>query len=299
MTNECSEKNMILPTSIEDITNLGTYIYTLSQDISSYSKVENGYDVNFDIISVEDLFRFGQQTLNLLIKNNSTKCYAIKTELIIAPNVPKYVKSDINRLRQVLINLLTNAYKFTLAGFIKITVSLEEVNDEFDEIMVQIEDTGIGLDPQFTYAINNQETNTRSIPSIKTINSNLLIKKGFGLLISQNIIDRIGRSFGCKIKSNGSTFYFSFLNFKSKALERSLMNDNSKKITDVLDERFYVKVVTRKSLSIDHMEDLSIKNNEIILNYEDKLNNIGNVVTSIGIIGTSKLNGNINISIML
>ena len=91
------------------------------------------------------MFTYCQQIIEFFIKYNSTKCHAIRTELLIHPDVPNITNSDINRLEQVILNFLNNAYKFTLSGTIQILVSLEDSNELYDEIKVCVKDTGIGV----------------------------------------------------------------------------------------------------------------------------------------------------------
>ena len=76
------------------------------------------------------------EIINLHIRYDSARCFSVTTELFIDENVPNFVESDVIRLRQVLINLLLNAYKHTYNGFIKIFVKLENTNENYDEILV-------------------------------------------------------------------------------------------------------------------------------------------------------------------
>ena len=114
-------------------------------DIISFSKEHTGVEVKFTKLETEDPFKFGQRVLNLLIKYNNSKRYAIKTSLNINSNVPKTIYSDEIRIKQVLINLLTNAYKFTSSGQINIEVDVINSWNFYDEIQVKVEDTGIGI----------------------------------------------------------------------------------------------------------------------------------------------------------
>ena len=106
-----------------------------------------------------------------------------------------------------MINFLTNAYKFTLSGEIKIVVNLEESNINYDEISVSIQDTGgIGVSEDIRDTFDGQ---IKEITDLRHINP---IENGIGLIICKIITCRLGKNFGYKSKKKGSNFYFSFYN---------------------------------------------------------------------------------------
>ncbi|KAF0366923.1 PAS domain S-box protein [Gigaspora margarita] len=110
-----------------------------------------------------DLFDFMEKTIELFGENAGNK----QIELILCcdpDSLPKYVKSDPERLQQVLINLLSNSLKFTDNGEVVLKVSLEEIEEESssssDEnaakkgrLCVEVIDSGIGIDPAFIKSI--------------------------------------------------------------------------------------------------------------------------------------------------
>lgn len=69
----------------------------------------------------------------------------IKFEMIRATDFPEKVTSDVTRLNQILVNLLSNALKFTESGFIRMIVSYKEVSNLKGQLEVSIEDSGIGI----------------------------------------------------------------------------------------------------------------------------------------------------------
>jgi len=234
------------PTKFIEVENLGFYIYTLNQDIQSYLGKDTDYDVLFNKFPAEELFYFGYQVLNLLIKYDSTKCHAIETDLVIDPQIPKTINSDINRLKQVLANYINNASKFTLTGKITISAKLEESNDIFDEIIVYIEDTGRGIQPEL------RDSLFKDI-EINTDDNFISSKKGYGLIICRNIINRIGRKIGYIPKEHGSIFYFTFLNIKVKNLELNINKDNTFKINKFLDDNFISKGIQFQNSSLSEI----------------------------------------------
>lgn len=125
----------------EIIHNSANDLLGILNDILDFSKIEAGKlvfeDIPFDLIdtveSVSDMF------LEQLVAK------PIEFFVEIGPGVPRQVIADPLRLRQVLINLLSNAFKFTEAGEIRLEVSLVTRNQTRAEIMFSVSDTGIGI----------------------------------------------------------------------------------------------------------------------------------------------------------
>jgi len=214
--NELSKRDLpkTAASLLKDIENLGNYILIMVMDIISFSKEELGISVKFESFESQNPFKFGFQLLQLLIKHNNTKCYAISTELIIDDNVPKLINSDENRIKQLVVNLISNAYKFTLSGKIIIKVLLITTNALYDEILVQVDDTGIGITEKDQLRLFNQ---FEKLQDTKDLNRQ---GTGLGLFICKGIIEKIGIKIGFKAKKNGngSIFYFSFANMKNNEL---------------------------------------------------------------------------------
>jgi len=191
-----------------DIENLGNFILILIMDIISFSQ-QKMIEVKYDRFDSRSPFFFAIQVLQLLIKNNHNKCFSITSELVIDDNLPVLFNSDENRIKQVLVNLITNAYKFTMSGKIVIRVTLNASNSIYDEILVNVEDTGIGIKPEDKDKLFKQ--------SIKLNDSEVNRDgTGLGLSICKNIIDRIGIKIGyVNRETTGSIFFFSFLSFKN------------------------------------------------------------------------------------
>ncbi len=115
----------------------------LINDILDYSKIEAGKlaleNINMDPRSVVD------DVLDLL----SVKAWESGLALrgIVAPNVPFAILGDPTRLRQILINLVGNAIKFTRKGGVTIRVKVEDRDGDSPQICFSVQDTGIGIAP--------------------------------------------------------------------------------------------------------------------------------------------------------
>ena len=111
-------------------------------DILDFSKIEAGKLELF--IEKSEIREILNQIIDLISYESNQK--NLKLELLIAPNIPKYLWVDVVRLKQILINLLANAVKFTKKGSIKLNVSvLEKTNESKSKIRFSVIDSGIGI----------------------------------------------------------------------------------------------------------------------------------------------------------
>lgn len=110
-------------------------------DILDFSKVESGKLRLEEIpFRLEDIFN---NLSNMLTPQAEKK--GLKLEFYINSNVPPAMKGDPLRLGQILINLTTNAIKFTSKGRVSITCEIKEFRDEIVRLLFTVEDTGIGM----------------------------------------------------------------------------------------------------------------------------------------------------------
>jgi signal transduction histidine kinase/DNA-binding response OmpR family regulator/HPt (histidine-containing phosphotransfer) domain-containing protein len=101
-------------------------------------------------------------------------------------SVPRAVVTDGDRVRQVLVNLLTNAVKFTESGTVELLVAAEPLDDTTVELVLTVRDTGIGIDPAFLPQLF--EPFTQSDPSATRRTTGT----GLGLALSRRITQLLG-----------------------------------------------------------------------------------------------------------
>jgi PAS domain S-box-containing protein len=177
----------------------GNSLLSLINDILDFSRIEADQlyleNQRFNLrMTVED-------TVDIVALDAYEK--GINLTCIIEPNVPLELIGDPGRLRQVLINLLGNAVKFTENGEVSIHVQLENETNEKVTIYVSVKDTGIGI-PEME--INNL---FKPFSQVNKKNSKFG-GTGLGLAISRRIVQLMGGTI--KVKSQegqGSKFYFS------------------------------------------------------------------------------------------
>jgi PAS domain S-box-containing protein len=126
---------------VETIRSSGDALLEIINDILDFSKIESGkLELSIDAF---DLAECVEEACNLFAPKAAEK----HIELIcdIPSTVPPFIKADASRLRQVLINLLANAVKFTEKGEVVCSVELMEINGLIAELRFSVRDTGIGI----------------------------------------------------------------------------------------------------------------------------------------------------------
>ena len=119
-------------------------LLTILNDILDFSKIEAG---RMDLDPVEFVLEdWLEQTTKMFSLQVSAKNLTLET--YIDPRVPEVLVGDPDRLRQVLVNLIGNAVKFTHQGGIKVRVECEEQSSDSVLVKFAVEDTGIGIPAQ-------------------------------------------------------------------------------------------------------------------------------------------------------
>ena len=147
-------------------------------EILDFSKMESGklqiVDGNFD------LYEAIQQTRDILFINVLSK--NIDLVLIIYSDTPQFVCGDKLRLKQVLLNLIGNAIKFTDEGEVVIRVAVEQQTESDVNILITIEDTGIGISE------DDQKNLFEAFRQVETASNRRFKGTGLGLVISRNLV---------------------------------------------------------------------------------------------------------------
>ncbi|HTE47864.1 MAG TPA: response regulator, partial [Gemmatimonadaceae bacterium] len=116
-------------------------LLAIISDILDFSKIEAG---RFELDPID--FRLSDSladTVSTLALRGQDK--GLEVALEIAPDVPELVRGDLGRLRQIIVNLMGNAIKFTAAGEVVLSVALDEVSTTNTTLHFAVRDTGIGI----------------------------------------------------------------------------------------------------------------------------------------------------------
>lgn len=184
---------------LEDIRKSGETLLEIINDILDISKVEANA---FELEEVEFSLRgMVEKTFNTI----SIKAIEGQNELIcdIGKDIPDVIIGDPLRLRQILINLLTNAVKFTEQGKIKLTITLIDNIEEQLRIEFSITDTGIGMSEEVINKLFSSFTQADASTTRKHGGT------GLGLSISQKLVKLMGGTITAKSETDkGSEFMF-------------------------------------------------------------------------------------------
>jgi PAS domain S-box-containing protein len=125
----------------ETIRNSAETLLTLLNDILDFSKMEAG-KLLFETLDF-DLVETVESTLDILAERALRKNIELACD--VAPNVPRYLRGDPGRLRQVLVNLIGNGIKFTDRGEVIVRITNEQETDRTVVVGISVRDTGIGI----------------------------------------------------------------------------------------------------------------------------------------------------------
>ena len=187
---------------LQDINTASNHLMAILNDILDTSKLEAGQmTLQLEAFNLADI---GKVLQNLLINTAQKKDLTLIIE--IEPKVPELLIGDNLRLRQVLINLLGNAIKFTQKGEVKLSISLQQLDANEARLLFSVTDTGMGISPQ------QQERLFQPFAQVDDGSSRNFGGTGLGLTISQELIQLMGGSI--KLDSHvgvGSCFSFKLL----------------------------------------------------------------------------------------
>ncbi|MCF8267739.1 MAG: response regulator, partial [Ignavibacteriales bacterium] len=185
---------------VEIVRTSGEALLNLINDILDYSKIEAG---KMDL--EEAPFQLNQCLEEAIdLTANSAEKKGLELAYLIDPNVPEVILGDTSRLRQVLVNLIGNAIKFTYYGEVLITVRKTEEIKGKSRILFQVKDTGIGI---------NKEKANNLFKAFSQLDSSTTRKfggTGLGLAICKQIVELMdGKIWVDSEEGKGSTFSFS------------------------------------------------------------------------------------------
>ena len=163
---------------IEIAQNSAQSLLSVINDILDFSKIEAG---KLELDSIDFALR---ETLADVVDIFASQTAAKQIELIgnISPDLPGWVIGDPERLRQVLINILGNAVKFTESGSISLSASCKKKTDKIAVLQIEIKDTGCGISKENLSKLFNSFTQADSSTTRKYGGT------GLGLTISLSLI---------------------------------------------------------------------------------------------------------------
>ena len=168
-------------------------------DILDLSKIEAG-KMDLDLIKT-DIIELAEQSADIIKYHAGQK--GLELLLNIQPDLPRFAVIDPVRMKQILVNLLGNAVKFTHKGEVELSISYKAVNDYHGVFHLAVRDTGIGISEA-------QQTNLfKAFSQADTTTTRKYGGTGLGLTISNMLAEKMGSRIQIKSKKEeGATFYF-------------------------------------------------------------------------------------------
>lgn len=199
--------NLLLETELNDeqadfvrtVKSSADALLSIINDVLDFSKIEAGRltleHVEFEMREVIDL------VLDLMAERAHSK--GVELGALVQQDVPHVFQGDPHRLRQVLINLIGNALKFTEEGEVLLQVSLSDASEQEVELRFEVRDTGIGI---------SEEAQKRLFQAFSQADNSTTRRfggTGLGLAISRRLVKAMNGDIGVISREGaGSTFWF-------------------------------------------------------------------------------------------
>ncbi|WP_438481470.1 ATP-binding protein [Oleiharenicola lentus] len=192
----------------ETIRTSGEILLTLINDILDFSKIESGHlELERMPFIVSDCVR---RALDLVSGVANSKGLTLSSK--IDPAVPPCIVGDVTRVCQILVNLLSNAAKFTSQGGIEVSVESKSLDARFIELHFAVTDTGIGIPPEKLNRL------FREFSQVDASTTRKYGGTGLGLAISKLLSElHGGRIWVESTAGKGSTFHFTIKSEPSNA----------------------------------------------------------------------------------
>ena len=201
---------------VETIRGSSDALLTLINDILDFSKIESGrFDVEDEPF---DLVQCVEESVDLLAVRAAEKHLELTAE--IDPALPRWIRGDVTRLRQILVNLLGNAVKFTAAGEVALTVASMVEYGDVQSLHFSVRDTGCGI------PADRLDRLFRAFSQVDASTTRKYGGTGLGLAISKKLTEIMGgRIWVDSEPGQGSVFQFVLPLRSAPALDSISRND--------------------------------------------------------------------------
>ena len=176
----------------------GEHMLAIINDILDISKIETGH-LELDLADI-DLHELLERAC--VPGGLEAQAKGVQLDIQIDPRAPRRVRGDGARIRQVVLNLLGNAVKFTATGSVAVRVG-RPAHPGRDDVLIEVIDSGIGIDPErleqmFQPFVQADVSTTREYGG-----------NGLGLAIAKELVELMGGAIGATSEpGRGSTFWF-------------------------------------------------------------------------------------------
>ena len=172
------------------------YLLSLINDVLNVYKIEDTkFELIYENVEIRKEISVIRESLGIIAKSNKNQL-----NIEVSDTVPQFVKTDLTRFSQILINLISNSLKFTKKGVVSIKLDLLQ-EDTTQKIQIQIEDNGIGIPEEYLDKIFEKFVQV-------DVNLNEQYKgTGLGLSIVKRLVDLFKGEISVKSKINEGTIF--------------------------------------------------------------------------------------------
>ena len=198
--NEMIMNEEISPTAMQysqDIFNAGQTLLAIINDILDFSKIESG---KMEIVPVTyELSSVLNDVINMVTRKIEDKRLKLFTD--VATDIPSQLFGDEVRIRQILLNIVNNAVKYTREGSVTIKVDWDHLDDVKIYLRISVTDTGIGIRKE------DQEKLFKGFQRVDMVNNRNIEGTGLGLAITKRLVEQMDGLIAVKsVYGEGSTF---------------------------------------------------------------------------------------------
>lgn len=211
---------------VETIQTAAESLLSIINDVLDFSKIDAG---KMELCPVEYHFdTFIEGIENVIAARIFDK--KLEFEVSISEGIPVYMYGDYAKINQVLINILSNAVKFTDSGKIKLDISSKQINKSIIELSFAVSDTGIGIKKEDMGKLFNQFSQVDAMRNRKREGT------GLGLALAKKIAQMMGGDIEVQSEYNvGSCF--------TARLKQKVCNDESEELRKEAAEKYSNKII--------------------------------------------------------
>lgn len=215
------------------------YLLSLINDVLNVYKIEDTkFELIYDNVEIRKEIAVIRESLGIIAKSNKNEL-----NIEVSDAVPKFIKTDLTRFSQILINLISNSLKFTKNGVVSIKLHLLDENNS-QKIQIQIEDSGIGIPEEYLEKIFEKFVQV-------DVNLNEQYKgTGLGLSIVKRLVDLFKGEISVSSKINVGTVFTVKLPYIKADSQVILKQFN---ISDVKKNKTHLKILIVEDNKINQM----------------------------------------------
>jgi len=200
---------------LEGIKTAGENLLDLINDILDLSKIEAGkFNLEYQMTDLKDILN---DLFSIFYHQGEEK--NLELSFKVDENIPPVIYTDKTRIRQILLNLIGNAIKFTDTGSVKVRISANKMNKKISQLIFEVKDTGIGIKPE------QQEKIFEAFEQQDGQSTRRYGGTGLGLAISKRLAEMMNGSLTLESTiGEGSTFT---LTLKDVAYDEKFVNNKN------------------------------------------------------------------------